>query len=204
MSGIVGSKLNIRGSGLVGSLGTDGQHLLSAGAGVTNVFETVAGGGGKIGQVVQAAKTDTFTSTTTDAWVDVTDMTVAITPSAADSKILVSYHVGITQPKSTYFGLHKMVRDINGGGYADFCIGDAASSRMPTTTFLAAHSAYGCIPVSMLFLDSPSWSTGAITYKLQMRTDNTSSIYFNRSETDADADHRPRGISTITAMEVLA
>jgi len=45
MSGLVGSKLNIRGSGLVGSLGTDGQHLLSAGAGVTNVFETVSGGG---------------------------------------------------------------------------------------------------------------------------------------------------------------
>jgi len=44
MSGIVGSKLNIRGSGLVGSLGTDGQHLLSSGAGVTNVFETAAGG----------------------------------------------------------------------------------------------------------------------------------------------------------------
>ena len=40
MSGIVGSKLNIRGSGLVGSLGTDGQHLLSAGPGVTNIFET--------------------------------------------------------------------------------------------------------------------------------------------------------------------
>ena len=45
MSGIVGSKLNIRGSGLVGSLGTDGQHLLSAGAGVTNVFETAEAGG---------------------------------------------------------------------------------------------------------------------------------------------------------------
>ena len=44
MSGLVGSKLNIRGSGLVGSLGTDGQHLLSAGAGKTNVFETAAGG----------------------------------------------------------------------------------------------------------------------------------------------------------------
>ena len=42
MSGIIGSKLNHRGSGLTGSLGTDGQHLLSAGAGKTNVFETVA------------------------------------------------------------------------------------------------------------------------------------------------------------------
>ena len=45
MSGIVGSKLNIRGSGLVGSLGTDGQHLLSSGAGLTNIFETAAAGG---------------------------------------------------------------------------------------------------------------------------------------------------------------
>ena len=45
MSGIVGSYHNIRGSGLVGSLGTDGQHLLSAGAGVTNIFETVSAGG---------------------------------------------------------------------------------------------------------------------------------------------------------------
>jgi len=42
MSGIIGSKFNVRGSGLVGSLGTDGQHMLSAGAGKTNVFETVA------------------------------------------------------------------------------------------------------------------------------------------------------------------
>ncbi len=42
MSGIVGSKFNIRGSGLVGSLGTDGQHMLSSGAGKTNVFETVS------------------------------------------------------------------------------------------------------------------------------------------------------------------
>ena len=34
MSGIVGSRLNIRGSGIVAQLGTDGQVLTSAGAGV--------------------------------------------------------------------------------------------------------------------------------------------------------------------------
>ena len=59
MSGIVGSKLNIRGSGLVGSLGTDGQHLLSAGAGKTNVFETAAGGGNLIKLAAQTISTDT-------------------------------------------------------------------------------------------------------------------------------------------------
>jgi len=42
MSGIVGSRLNIRGSGVVGSLGSDGQLLTSAGAGQEIVFETAA------------------------------------------------------------------------------------------------------------------------------------------------------------------
>ena len=42
MSGIVGSKFNHRGSGTVGKAGTDGQHLLSSGAGKKHVFETVA------------------------------------------------------------------------------------------------------------------------------------------------------------------
>jgi len=45
MSGIVGSKLNIRGSGRVAKLGTDGQVLTSAGAGVSAVYENAAGGG---------------------------------------------------------------------------------------------------------------------------------------------------------------
>ena len=42
MSGIVGSKFNHRGSGTVAKAGTDGQHLLSSGAGKKHVFETIA------------------------------------------------------------------------------------------------------------------------------------------------------------------
>ena len=45
MSGIVGSKLNIRGSGRVAKLGTDGQVLTSAGAGVSAVYEDASAGG---------------------------------------------------------------------------------------------------------------------------------------------------------------
>jgi hypothetical protein len=43
MSGIVGSRLNNRGSGLIGSLGTDGQVLTSAGAGQPPAFEAASG-----------------------------------------------------------------------------------------------------------------------------------------------------------------
>jgi len=45
MSGIIGSKLNIRGSGRIATLGTDGQVLTSSGAGVAAAFEDAAGGG---------------------------------------------------------------------------------------------------------------------------------------------------------------
>ena len=42
MSGIVGSKFNHRGSGVVAKAGTDGQHLLSSGAGNIIIGETEA------------------------------------------------------------------------------------------------------------------------------------------------------------------
>jgi len=43
MSGIVGSRLNCKGSGIVGSLGTDGQVLMSSGVGKSAVFEDAGG-----------------------------------------------------------------------------------------------------------------------------------------------------------------
>tara|TARA_R100001244_G_C5139318_1_gene127540 strand:+ start:48 stop:716 length:669 start_codon:yes stop_codon:yes gene_type:complete len=61
MSGIVGSKFNHRGSGLVGSLGTDGQHMLSSGAGKSNVFETVAAAGGDLVHLTTVSISDDAT-----------------------------------------------------------------------------------------------------------------------------------------------
>ena len=44
MSGIIGSKLNIRSSGRIATLGTDGQVLISSGAGTEVAFEDAAAG----------------------------------------------------------------------------------------------------------------------------------------------------------------
>ena len=60
MSGIVGSRLNIRGSGIVGKLGSDGQVFASSGAGVSAVYEAAPSGGGDFvfgGSDFTAAKT---------------------------------------------------------------------------------------------------------------------------------------------------
>jgi hypothetical protein len=45
MSGIVGSLLNARGSGVVAKLGTDGQIFTSTGVGLKQGFETITAGG---------------------------------------------------------------------------------------------------------------------------------------------------------------
>ena len=48
-------------------------------------------GGGKILQVLQTVKTDTFTTTST-SFVDVTGLSVSITPATTSSKILILVH----------------------------------------------------------------------------------------------------------------
>ena len=55
MSGIVGSKLNIRGSGRIAKLGTDGQLLTSGGAGVQANYEDAPAGGTSWQSVVTAS-----------------------------------------------------------------------------------------------------------------------------------------------------
>ena len=64
MSGIVGSSHNIRGSGIVAKLGTDGQVFTSAGAGVKQTYEAAGGGAWNL--------ISTFTSDGSDATASIT------------------------------------------------------------------------------------------------------------------------------------
>ena len=90
MSGIIGSRLNHRGSGLVGSLGTDGQVFTSSGAGVGAIYETAAAGGGKILQCIVGATMTSNFSMTSGTTADVTGMAGAITMGSTSNKLLVT------------------------------------------------------------------------------------------------------------------
>ena len=70
MSGIVGSRFNHKGSGLVGSLGTDGQVFTSAGAGKSAVYEDAAGGMGSLIATATASDSSSldFTSGITSSY----------------------------------------------------------------------------------------------------------------------------------------
>jgi len=111
MSGIVGSKLNVRGSGHVAKLGTDGQVLTSAGAGKSAIYEDAAGGGLDWQTIVTAS---TMTAVAGEGyWIDTSSNTCTITlPSSAsngDQILFADY--------ARYWGTNGIILDSNGLKY---------------------------------------------------------------------------------------
>ena len=152
---------------------------------------------GSVLQVVSTTKTDTFTSTTTSAFTDITGFSVSITPSSATSKILVTVSGTCSGQSATSGSNLRLVR-----GSTAIGVGDAASNRSQTTTNSYQLDANQSNPFSMNFLDSPS-TTSATTYKVQFRIEG-GTFYFNRAQTDGDTASVSRYASTITVMEIAA
>ena len=159
---------------------------------------------GSVLQVKQSVKTDTF-STTSQTAVDVTGLTVAITPISTSSKILISAHVycsGDAAVDSIVGFLGK------GGSVISSFIADTASNRprgaMHQFSGDGAASATNneMYLLSTECLDSPS-TTSATTYSVMIRVANGNTGYINRTIEDRDtANFDPRAISTITVKEI--
>ena len=201
MSGIVGSRFNIRGSGLVGSLGTDGQVFTSAGAGTSAVFEAAAGGG-KILQVVSTNKTDQFSESSGngDFGSLVTGFTVAITPAASSSKILVLMNstLGLSSVGGLCWGLFRDTTQID--------IADASSSRGRMSGGMDQTDATQyVVTMGLQHLDSPS-STSELVYgvKLGHTSGSSKTIYLNVEASGGSTWRYPALSSNITAIEVGA
>ena len=154
--------------------------------------------GGKIAQVLSATKTDTF-STTSATYVDVTGLSVAITPAATSSKI----YVMVTISGSGQSGFkYRIVRGTTG-----ISVGTGSmSNRIPTTGGGSNRNYNELSNPSSNFLDSPSTSS-AVTYKVQVYAndnDGVTTANINKTGNDTDNNVTPRTTSTITVMEVAA
>ena len=111
MSGIIGSKLNIRGSGRIAKLGTDGQVLTSSGAGVSAVYEDAAGGGLDWQSVTTGS---TLTAVAGNGYpINTTSNACAITLPASAS---VGDQIMFTDYAGTW-GTNSITFDINGLKY---------------------------------------------------------------------------------------
>ena len=159
-----------------------------------NGTATGFGGGGKVGQCLSATKTDVASNSNT-SFTDISGLSVAITPSATDSKIFIMFSLSINGNNAG--SCLRIARDSTG-----ICVGDADGSRIQGTVSTSLSSGDASRSHSMNFLDSPN-TTSATTYKIQWRS-NGNTDYLNRSNTDLSTTDYSRLASTITVMEILA
>jgi hypothetical protein len=178
------------------AVGTNGHTLVADSATATGLKWAAPAGGGKVLQVVSTTKTDTF-STSSTSFVDVTGLSVTITPSSATSKILVVASI-LSARDTNNNAAFKLLR-----GSTDIAIGDAAGSRRRVSAYSGMGDTYMILSSTITFLDSPS-TTSSTTYKIQQTCLSAGNAYINRASLDSDATDFGRGASTITVMEIGA
>ena len=156
--------------------------------------------GGRILQVVSATKTGRQLSNSS-AYVDVTGMSVSITPTSTSSKIYIAVNAHIGGDQASYLAF-RVLRDstvVTQGTHA-------TGNRTNVSFGGRIDQNYDNYMVSFNFLDSPS-TTSATTYKVQVSDAYDSSnrnIVINGTGDDANDSYTLCGTSTITVMEVAA
>ena len=154
---------------------------------------------GKILQVVSTTKTDTFFTTTNNSFVDITGLSVDITPSSTSSKIHIIVHTQMSGNELFYL---RLLRDSTAIG-----IGDSDSSNRVECSIGGDFQSSNNDKIAAMgfnFLDSPN-TTSATTYKAQCQIYGTSkTLTVNRTFNDSDSTFTGRGASTITAYEIAA
>ena len=155
-----------------------------------------SGSSGGIIQVRQGTLTSKF-NTASSTMVD-SGLSVTITPTRSDSKILVQVSLGsLANSSALKRAFMNIVR-----GSTNVIVGDAATGDEVTAALntRSADDNHTQIPVSFMVLDSPA-TTSATTYKVQLsRGADSGTVYLNGSA-GADA-YGGNTASTIIVMEV--
>ena len=168
--------------------------------GVIQAADLASGvGAGKIGQVLQARKTDTQSSSTAGT-IDIADLSVSITASATSSRFLVTGNIHMAA--STFDAVIILFRDATekGGGDA------TGSSHLLGVTGGFHRNSYEIGHSAFCYLDTvaPADTSTPIVYKLAWRTDSTVAHYVNRTVTEGSGTAIERVSSDITVWEILA
>lgn len=141
-------------------VGTNGQ-VLTADSTVTNGLKwaTISGSTPRIGQVVTATTTSSTAATAGAGWVDVSGLSVTITPTLSTSKILILTSFTLIGSGTTYQnGYVQLLRDST-----------SLQARFAGTYYPSGGGVNLAIysPYSVNYVDSPA-TTSATTYKMQI------------------------------------
>ena len=193
--------ITINGSGTVSGISAGGLP-----DGIIQSADLATGVGGKILQVIQQEKVDTWSTTSDFVFSDVTGLAATITPSSSSNKVLVI--IDVIASGDNYTTYLKLLR-----GSTE--IGNNATGKQSGQTNLFStlakektdSNSHGfCHLHSRRILDSPN-TTSATTYKIQSAARNGSfNAYINRSVPDRNhtAEYDLRHTSRIILMEVAA
>jgi len=168
-------------------VGTNGQTLVADSSTATGLKWAAVAAGGKVLQVVQDVST-TEESTTSTSYVD-SALSIAITPSAATSKILVIVNAGVAFSRTSAIEggmLINLVRTATQLGEKKMAL-EVDTSATENRIVPKQDS-------SIIYLDSPS-TTSATTYKVQFKTEFASSTAYVAPNS---------GLSSITLIEIGA
>mgnify|MGYP003109173530 FL=1 len=170
--------------------------LGSSGDTVTLTSGAKTSGFGKIGQVVTTEVTASDYSNTSTSPAEITNLNVAITPSATSSKVLVMGKI--------MFGSSSSARNFIQLRRGDTKIGNspAAGSRQEVIGVGTSNAVNDVCTVNFHYIDSPN-TTSETTYKVFGCREGSGAFRLNRSENDTDDATVSRGTSVITVMEVL-
>lgn len=176
--------------------GSANQVLRTNGSGT---LSWATAGGGKILQVVQAVKTDTFSRTSSSSnFGDITGLSASITPSSTANKILIV--ASVTCASGT--GVNHAIRVTAAGSAITAATGDAAGSttRAASSGYSATDTGTGNLTIK--YLHSPS-TTSSTTYAIQGSAGGNSTFYCNRpSSSSTTSNSIYYCASTLILMEV--
>jgi hypothetical protein len=148
---------------------------------------------GNVLQVVSAFKDDTF-STSSGSHVDITGLSVSITPTSSSSKVLVIFTIGCLGTDGNAALALRLLRGVTAIAQPD----EVVNEKDGVFNFYNNNQTGIGIGASLNYLDSPA-TTSSTTYKVSAYT-NAGTLYINRLPGDSTW----QSTSSITVMEIAA
>jgi len=167
-----------------------------------------SGVGGKLLTYQNAVKTDA-SSTTDTSYVDISGLSITMTPASAASRFKIDYHVNFAVPSSVYSGSLRLVKVVGGTTTDDIYVGAAAGSRTRCSNWTwSTNASYSSYPIDVFsgsLIHHPD-TTNAVTFKIQYKSNYSGgfTVYVNRNTNDGNSVYHGRGASAISVMELAA
>ena len=141
---------------------------------------------GGVKQMKVTTKTTSFSTSTnfTSGFVDVTGLSVTITPTSTASRILLLCNAVLTSEENSGGLCYlKVVRNVGGGSFSNIAESTDSGSYRHAHAEIEAATAYGHVgstPLGLKFFDHPN-TTSAVIYKVMLCTNGSNTAVIGRS-----------------------